>query len=102
MKWKVLESSYLHKIPWLTIRKDKCEMPNGNIIPAFYVNEYPDWVNAFGLTEDGKVVMVRQYRHGIGTIGTELPGGVVEEGESLEEGVRRETLEETGYAFQQV
>ena len=102
MKWKVLESSYLHKIPWLTIRKDKCEMPNGNIIPAFYVNEYPDWVNAFGLTEDGKVVMVRQYRHGIGTIETELPGGVVEEGESLEEGVRRETLEETGYAFQQV
>ena len=102
MKWKVLESTYLHKIPWLTIRKDKCELPNGNIVPAFYVNEYPDWVNAFALTKEGKVIMVRQYRHGIGTIETELPGGVVEDGESLEEGVKRETLEETGYSFDKV
>jgi ADP-ribose pyrophosphatase len=100
MKWKVLESTYLHKEPWLTIRKDKCELPNGNIVPAFYVNEYPDWVNAFALTKEGKVIMVRQYRHGIGTIETELPGGVIEEGESPEEGGKREVLEETGYAFE--
>jgi ADP-ribose pyrophosphatase len=100
MKWKVLESTYLHNEPWLTIRKDKCEMPNGNIIPAFYVNEYPDWVNVFGLTKEGKAVMVRQYRHGIGTIETELPGGVIEEGENPEDGGKREVLEETGYVFE--
>jgi ADP-ribose pyrophosphatase len=100
MKWKVLESEYLHKEPWLTIRKDKCEMPNGNIIPAFYVNEYPDWVNVFGLTKEGKVVMVKQYRHGIDSVETELPGGVTEKGESPEEAGRRETLEETGYEFE--
>ncbi len=41
MKWKVLESEYLHKEPWLTIRKDKCEMPDGTVIPSFYVQEYP-------------------------------------------------------------
>lgn len=102
MKWKVLESTYLHKEPWLTIRKDKCELPNGHIVPAFYVNEYPDWVNVFGLTKEGKVIMVKQYRHGIGTIETELPGGVIEEGESWQEGVKRETLEETGYVFEKV
>jgi len=102
MKWKVLESTYLHKEPWLTIRKDKCELPNGNIVPAFYVNEYPDWVNAFALTKEGKVIMVRQYRHGIGSIETELPGGVVEDGETWQEGVKRETLEETGYTFDKV
>ena len=102
MKWKVLESTYLHKEPWLTIRKDKCQLPNGNIVPAFYVNEYPDWVNAFALTKEGKVIMVRQYRHGINSIETELPGGVVEEGETWQEGVKRETLEETGYTFDKV
>lgn len=102
MKWKVLESSYLHKEPWLTIRKDKCELPNGNIIPSFYVMEYPEWANVFGLTKEGKVVMVKQYRHGIGTVETELPGGVVEEGESMEQGVKREVLEETGYVFEKV
>ena len=102
MKWKVLESTYLHKEPWLTIRKDKCQLPNGNIVPAFYVNEYPDWVNAFALTKEGKVIMVRQYRHGINSIETELPGGVVEDGETWQEGVKRETLEETGYTFDKV
>lgn len=102
MKWKVLESTYLHKEPWLTIRKDKCELPNGNIVPAFYVNEYPDWVNAFALTKEGKVIMVKQYRHGIETVEIELPGGVIEDGETREEGVRRETLEETGYTFQNI
>jgi ADP-ribose pyrophosphatase len=75
-------------------------LPNGNIIPSFYVNEYPEWANAFGVTKDGKVVMVRQYRHGIGTVETELPGGVIEAGEDVREGVEREMLEETGYKFE--
>lgn len=102
MKWKVLESTYLHHEPWLTIRKDKCQLPNGTIMPAFYVNEYPDWVNAFALTKDGKVIMIKQYRHGIEEIGIELPGGVVEAGETWQEGVKREVLEETGYGFEKM
>ena len=102
MKWKVLESTYLHYEPWLTIRRDTCETPGGNIIPSFYVNEYPDWANAFCLTKEGKVVMVKQYRHGLGEEGIELPGGVVDEGESAEEGVRRELLEETGHRFEKI
>lgn len=99
MKWKVLASEYLHKEPWLTIRKEKCELPNGKIVPAFYINEYPDWVNAFCLTKDGKVVMVKQYRRGSDSIEIELPGGVSEDGESMEEAVLREVKEETGYEF---
>ena len=100
MKWKVLESTYLHNEPWLTIRKDKCEMPNGHIIPAFYINEYYEWVNAFALTKDGKAVLVKQYRHGIGEESIELPGGVVDEGETWQEGLAREMMEETGYVFE--
>lgn len=99
MKWKVLASVYLHNEPWLTIRKDTCELPNGNVIPSFYVNEYPDWVNAFCLTKEGKVLMVRQYRHGLGTVETELAGGVIEEGEDPQTGAAREVMEETGYRF---
>jgi hypothetical protein len=40
-------------------------MPDGQLVPAFYVQEYPEWVNAFALTKDNRVVMVKQYRHGI-------------------------------------
>ncbi|HVK97634.1 MAG TPA: NUDIX hydrolase [Flavisolibacter sp.] len=102
MKWKVLESQYLFNEPWLTIRKDKCELPNGQVIPSFYVNEYPDWVNAFALTKEGQVLMVKQYRHGIGEIGIELPGGVVDEGETPEYAMKRELMEETGYKFDSI
>ncbi|MBA2744800.1 MAG: NUDIX hydrolase, partial [Flavisolibacter sp.] len=62
MKWKVLESVHLFKEPWLHIRKEKCALPNGKIMPAYYILEYPAWVNAFALTKDHKVVMVKQYR----------------------------------------
>jgi len=100
MKWKVLESTYLFKQPWLTVRKDTCETPGGKVIPSFYVMEYPEWANAFCLTKDGRVVMVKQYRHGLGVESLELPGGVVDEGESVAEGMKRELLEETGYQFE--
>jgi 8-oxo-dGTP pyrophosphatase MutT (NUDIX family) len=102
MKWKVLKSEYLFEVPWLTVRKDTCETPKGKIISSFYVNEYPDWANAFCLTKDGRVVMVKQYRHGLGEEGIELPGGVVEADENPEDGVKRELLEETGYQFEKV
>ena len=71
MEWKVLESEYLFNEPWLTIRKEKCLLPNGKIMPAYYTLEYPSWVSALALTRDNKVVMVRQYRHGLGVISTD-------------------------------
>jgi len=99
MKWKVLSSEYLFNDPWLTIRKEACELPNGRLMPAYYILEYPSWVNAFALTKEGSVLMVRQYRHGLGVTDLEVVGGVVDRGEDPETAIRRELLEETGYAF---
>src|SRR5881628_3888689 len=100
MKWKVLESEYLHKEPWLTIRKEKCELPNGKIMPAYYIIEYPTWVSVVALTKENKALFVKQYRHGLGVESIELPGGVVDAGETPEQGAKREVMEETGYEFE--
>lgn len=102
MKWKVLSSEYINRVPWLTTRKDVCELPNGKIMKAYYVYEFPTWVTACVLTKDGKVVLVKQYRHGLGEISIETPGGVVDEGENLQVAIKREVLEETGYTFDNI
>ena len=100
MKWKILNSEYLYKEPWLTVRKERCELPNGTIMPAYYTLEYPTWVTALALTKDQKAGMVKQYRHGLDVISIETPGGVVDEGEAVETAIARELLEETGYSFE--
>ncbi|MDR1273332.1 MAG: NUDIX hydrolase [Odoribacteraceae bacterium] len=96
--WRVVASEYLFRRPWLTVRRECIEMPNGNIIPEFYVLEYPDWVNTIALTKEGKFLFVRQYRHGLGEMSLELCAGVCDpEDASPLEAARRELMEETGY-----
>lgn len=96
-KWKVLKSEYLFRRPWLTVRRDCVELPDGRQNPEFYILEYPDWVNVIAITEDGKFVMERQYRHGLGKTCFEIPAGVIEEGEDPLDAAKRELMEETGY-----
>jgi 8-oxo-dGTP pyrophosphatase MutT (NUDIX family) len=57
-----------------------------------------DWVNMIPLTPAGEVVLVRQWRHGTKTFTLEIPGGLVDPGESPSEAASREVREETGYA----
>ena len=100
MKWKILSSEYLFNDLWFKVRKDKCETPQGKIVDPYYVYEFPTWVTAVAITEDGKIVMVRQYRHALGETCIEIPGGCVDDTDSnLEEAIKRELLEETGYSF---
>jgi 8-oxo-dGTP pyrophosphatase MutT (NUDIX family) len=55
------------------------------------------WVNVVALTGERRLVVVRQYRFGNGSVTTEIPGGVVDPGEAPEDAARRELREETGY-----
>jgi 8-oxo-dGTP pyrophosphatase MutT (NUDIX family) len=96
--WKVLTREYLSKKLWYTVRVDRVELPNGTVIPEYWVSEYPPWVNVVALTEKDEVVLIRQYRHGIAAVHWELPAGSTDpEDTSMEEAARRELREETGY-----
>lgn len=103
LDWKTLESTYLFKDNWLTARRDKCQKPDGKIVEPYYVLEYMDWVNAVAFTKEGKILMIRQFRQAYGHTITELPGGTMDpEDASPEVAVKRELLEETGYAFDHI
>ena len=99
MKWKVLSSEYIVKHPYFTARKDVCEMPDGRIVPSYFVVELPPSVCALAITEEGSVVLVNQYRHPVAEVLTELPGGFIDKGEVPEAAMARELMEETGYKF---
>ncbi|MDR6786441.1 ADP-ribose pyrophosphatase [Pedobacter africanus] len=99
LKWKKLSSKYLVKEKWATLRVDTCELQNGSIKDDYYVLEYPNWVNAIALTEENKIIMVRQYRHAADIVSLEVPGGVIDGNELPEDAIKRELLEETGYSF---
>jgi 8-oxo-dGTP pyrophosphatase MutT (NUDIX family) len=103
LSWKTLSSEYLFKETWFTLRSDTCEAPDGRIIKPYYVYEFPTWVIAVALTTDGKFILERQYRHALGLTNMELAGGCVDPTDTtLEEAVRRELSEETGYTFEAV
>jgi ADP-ribose pyrophosphatase len=103
LAWKTLASEYMFRDTWFTLRKDTCETQEGKLITPYYVYEFPTWVMAVALTEDGQFILERQYRHALGVTNIELPGGCVDETDpSLEAAVRRELLEETGYEFRQM
>jgi ADP-ribose pyrophosphatase len=64
----------------------------------FYVLHTWDWVNVIALTDDGKIPMVYQYRHGSNDFSLEIPGGAVDKKDGdASAAARRELLEETGY-----
>jgi ADP-ribose pyrophosphatase len=103
MKWKVLSSEYIYKDNWLKARKETCVRPDGKIVDPYYIMEYPNWVCGVGLTKDNQVVLIKQYRHALGEVCIEVPGGCVDnEDANYEEAVKREMAEETGYVFREI
>jgi ADP-ribose pyrophosphatase len=75
--------------------------PAGSEHP-FYRIDSPEWINVVPLTGAGEIVMVRQYRHGSKEVTLEIPGGMVDPGETPSEAAARELLEETGYRAREV
>ncbi|HEY4440587.1 MAG TPA: NUDIX hydrolase [Candidatus Elarobacter sp.] len=95
--WRIISSAYPITTPFLRLRADRVELPSGTVVDDYYVRESRGFSVIFALTPDDMVVLVRQYKHGIAEIVTELPAGGVDPGESPAECAVRELAEETGY-----
>lgn len=78
------------------VRFDHMRNPRNGAQERMVVLESPDAANVVAVDDSKQILFVRQYRFGIGRYTLELPGGMIDEGEAQEEGVRRELREETG------
>lgn len=84
--------------PIMSIHELTCRSSEDSRRMKFYTMRARDWCNIIPVTEDGKVVLVRQYRIGIAQHTTEIPGGVVDPTDPDAQATAiREMTEETGY-----
>lgn len=100
-RWALVGEKVFLDFPYLQIVERNCRRatdPADQEAHRFYVLRAKDWCNIIPVTEDGKVVLVKQYRAGILGVAYEFPGGVVESTDSdVTATALREMVEETGY-----
>lgn len=95
--WRRLSAERLGAFPIFHLDRVRYARPSDGASRDFLVVDAPDWVNVIPLTDDGHVVVVRQFRFGVDAFTLEIPGGMCDRGEEPREAARRELLEETGY-----
>jgi ADP-ribose pyrophosphatase len=92
---ETLNSERIYAGKVFNIDRDRVRMPNGRTVTVDVVRHARSVVIA-PVPEQGKVILIRQYRHPIGRLLWELPAGSVDAGEQPEQAARRECHEEIG------
>lgn len=94
--WKTLKSEVFKKTPWTTFKENDFEMPNGKTGKYYFVSTGGSSM-VVPITDDGKVILTRQYRYLVDMESIEFPAGGVKDGQTYEECAHAELMEETGY-----
>jgi len=100
--WPRIASQQLGDYRVFHLRQDTRISPRTGKQHDFFVLDTGDWINVVPVTLDNKIVLIRQFRHGIEEVTLEIPGGMVDAGETPVLAARRELLEETGYEAEEM
>ena len=100
--WEVIGRETLQDCRVFRVQRATVRSPHTAAAHPFYTIDADAWVNVVATTPGGELVMVRQWRHGASKVTLEIPGGLIDPGETPAEAAARELLEETGFAAPRV
>lgn len=96
--WRVLSTHTEFENRWVGVLVDEVELPDGQRYEYTRLRPAGVGVGVIGFDDAGRVLLEREYRHGVGQVVWQLPGGLTDKGEDLRTAGLRELREETGYA----
>jgi ADP-ribose pyrophosphatase len=95
--WRTAEPELIYRTNIFDLLSQETYTPRGGGPHRYTIVRAPDWINVIPVTPEGRVVLIRQFRHGVGRVTLEVPGGEVDPGETPEACTARELQEETGF-----
>lgn len=95
--WKTIGSEPLLESGYVTVKKDRFQLPDGAVIEDFYTVKIQDAALVVALTTDDQILLKSEFRYACGEDVIECPAGMVETGEEPLATARRELYEETGH-----
>ena len=97
-RWTVIDRKEVYADPpWLRIHAETVRLPTGQVISGFHQVELVDYASMVVEREDGRFILIRQYKHGLRDVSLTSPAGGLNLGEDPLKAAKRELLEETGH-----
>jgi ADP-ribose pyrophosphatase len=100
--WVILNSRNVFvAAPWIRVSLQQVRLPDGRVVDDYHQVALPGYAVIFAQTSDGRVIVERQYKHGVGEHTLVLPSGIIDKDEEPLLGAKRELTEETGFASEE-
>lgn len=96
MSAKILATRPIYTDDHTVFIEKEAQLPSGEIVQKGCI-QHPGAVVIVPFTDDGQVILIRQYRFGVEEYLLEIPAGTLEPGEEIRAAAERELQEETGY-----
>ena len=95
--WTTRATRTVFRNRWTAVELDRVALPDGREYEYTRLQPAGIGVGVIGFNRAGEVLLEREYRHGVGEVIWQLPGGLTDDGEDLQAAGLRELAEETGY-----
>jgi len=95
-KWILISEEDVSPSHWFPVKRHTVQLANGNIVDDYYFSPLGDVVMIMAVTPGNEIVLVKQYKHALGEVLLELPGGMQQMNKTVTQSALNEMEEETG------